>query len=93
LNIGIFTIKDFLKPVYCQLFCLIHDFTTSIIATAGIALCIFIGHHIAHGLHDLDGSKIFGSDQFNTVSLAFKFFMDEVKNDLVSLHGANLGQQ
>jgi len=74
------------------LFGLIHNFTTPVITTARITLRIFIGHHIAHGLHHLERSKIFGGNQFNAMPLAFKFFLNKVENELVSLHGANLGQ-
>ena len=92
LHIGIFAVKYFFQPVDGQLFGLIHDFTTAIISSAGIAFGIFIGHYIAHGLHDLQGSEIFRGDQFNAMTLAFKFFLNEVENDLVSLHGAKIGQ-
>lgn len=92
LNIGVFAVKYLFQPVNGELFRLVHNFTTTIIPPAGISLCVFVGHYIAHGLHDLNRGKIFRCDQFNPMSLAFKFLVNEVKNELVSLHGANLGQ-
>src|SRR5664279_1571543 len=91
LDVGVFAVKYFFQPVDSQLFGLIYDFTTTVIPAAGITFSIFIGHHIAHGLHHLEGGEIFRSYQFNAMSLAFKFFLDEVENELVSLHGAKLG--
>ena len=93
LHIGIVTIKYFFQPVDCQLFSLVHDLATAIVAAAGITFSVFIGHHVAHGLHDLQGGKIFGGNQFNTMPLAFKFFFNEVEYELVSFHGAKIGQQ
>jgi len=92
LYIGVFTFEYFFQPVDSQLLCLVHNFTASIIPAAGISFGVFVGHHIAHGLHHLQGGKILGGNQFNAVSLAFKFFLDEVENKLVSLHGAKIGQ-
>ena len=92
LNIGINAVKYFFKPVYGQLFGLVNDFTTPVITTARITLRVLVRHHVPHSLHYLQGSKIFRGNQFNTVPLSFKFFLDKVKNELVSLHGAKLGQ-
>src|SRR5579864_5193084 len=69
LHIGIFTIKNLFKSVDGELFGLVHDFTSSIITTAGIALRVLVGHDISHGLHHLQGGKIFRRNQFNTMPL------------------------
>ena len=59
LYVGIIAGKDFFQPVNSQLFGLIHDFAAAIIPTPRISFCVFVGHHVPHGLHNLDGSEIF----------------------------------
>jgi len=80
LYIGVFAIKDLFQPVDGQLFYLVHDLTTAIISSAGIAFRIFIGEHRTHGLHDRQGSEIFRSDQLDTMALPRQFFVNEVEN-------------
>lgn len=80
LDIGVVTVEDFFQPVDGQLFGLVDDFTTGVIALTRVAFRIFIGHDVAHGLHHLDGSEVFGSDQFQAVALAFQLFFYEVED-------------
>ena len=84
LYVGIGCAKKFLGPVDGNLLDLIHHFTASIIAFAGIALGIFVGQHRAGGFHDRWTGKVLRSNQFNAVKLAFVFLLNQIKYVLVS---------
>lgn len=92
LYIGPGSIEYFFQPVDGQVFNFIHYFTTSVIAPAGITFGVLIGGYSAHGLHHLQGGKVFRSYQFYSVSLAFQFFIYQIKYLRIFLHGAKIGE-
>ena len=63
LDVSVFYPKYFFSPVDCELLTLVHNLTATIIPLAGVSFCVFIGHYIPHGLHDLLASKVFGCDE------------------------------
>jgi hypothetical protein len=92
LDIGIFAGKNFLDPVDGQLFDLIHHLASTVIPSSRITFRVFVCKHSAHGLHYLEGGKIFRCDQFDSMALTLKLFVYEVKYKRVSFHGAKLGE-
>jgi hypothetical protein len=93
LNIRIITAEDLFEPVNSQLLDLIYDLTPSIISAARVAFRIFIGKYGPHRLHDGLRSKVLGGYQFDSMTLTFQFFPDEIKDKGVVLHGAKIGQK
>ena len=67
-------------------FALVHNLAAAVVAFAGIAFGIFVGHHGAHGFHDLVAYKIFRRDKLNALGLTFSLFLDEIENCGISLH-------
>ena len=52
LHICIFSIVDLLEAVYGQLLYLVYHFATSVVALAGVALCIFVCANASHCVHN-----------------------------------------
>ncbi len=70
LHIGKFTVEQLTNPLNRQFFNDIDIFAPTIIATPGIAFCVFIGVYRADSLHDGAADDVFRRDQFNPVILA-----------------------
>ncbi len=70
LHIGVFGAEKLFGAVNGQLFGIVHEFTAVVVATAGVALGVFVGQHgalsFAHGAADV----VFGGNQLNVLPLA-----------------------
>ena len=71
LHIGMLCTEKFFRPFPSQVLCDIHEFAAAIIAFAGIAFCVFVGHNAALSRHDSWADKVFGGDQLNFFLLSF----------------------
>lgn len=86
LHIGIGYAEHFLSAIDGELFAFVDHFAAAVIAAAGVAFGIFIGHHTAHGTHYLHAGEVLGGDEFQAVALAFEFFVDEFCYQCVWTH-------
>ena len=87
LHVGIFCMEEFLGTVNGDLFGLVHDFAAAIVSFAGIAFSVFVGQAGSHGLHHFGADEVFGCDEFDSAELAAVFFLNEIEDLCVSLHG------
>jgi hypothetical protein len=90
LHIGPGGVEDFPESFDGQAFDFVNYFATAIVPFTGIAFRILIGGHGTHGFHDLQGSEILGSDEFNAIALPGEFFPDKVEDRGIPLHAENL---
>ena len=84
--VGVFGIKELANTLDGQALALVHHLAAAVVAFAGVALGVFIGHATAHGLHHLVADEILRSDKFYTAQLALVFGLDEVEDFCVLFH-------
>ena len=85
LHVGGIRAEDFLDAVNCELFRHVDVFAATVVALAGIALCVFISQLRALGLHDSGGSVVFAGDEFDVVFLTGIFSLNSGPNFWVGL--------
>ena len=76
LYIGIFTAKQFLRPVNCQVFYHIHTLTSAVIPLPRIAFRIFIRQGAAHGRHHCFAHPVLRGNQLNMAVLPCLFVLN-----------------
>ncbi len=65
---------------------LVHHLAAAVVAFAGIAFGIFVGHDGTHGFHHLVADKVLGGNQLDALGLTLTLFLDEVEDLCISLH-------
>ena len=65
---------------------LVHHLASAVVALAGIALGVFVGHHAAHGLQDLVGNVVLRRNEFQAVLLTGALLADQVENLKIFFH-------
>ena len=87
LNVDEFTIKQLLGAINGQGLGHVHELTAAVIAAAGIALGVFVGHQRAQGVENGLGNDVFRSNEFDLVALPSVFILDGLEHI-----GVGLGQ-
>ena len=72
--------EDFFQAVDSDLFALVYNFTTSVIAFARITFCVLVSQARTHCLHYLVTYKVFRCNQLDTFQLTLVLFFDDVEN-------------
>ena len=65
---------------------LVDHLATAIVALAGVAFGVLVGHDGAHGFHHLVADEVLGGNQFDAFGLTLTLFLYEVENLRISLH-------
>jgi hypothetical protein len=98
LHVHVFGVGKYLGgPLPGQVFHHVHPLAPAVIAVAGIALGVFVGHHPALGGHDRQTGEILGGDHFQFFVLALKLVMIRFPNGEIGVfqeingHGFSLG--
>ncbi len=76
LDVGEAAIEQFFGPLDRQALGDVDELAAAVIAPAGIALGIFVGHHRALRLEDGAGDDVFRRDELDLVALAPEFLVD-----------------
>ena len=90
LHVGPFRTEELLHAVNGNLFALVNDLAAAIVALARKTFGIFVGHYGTHGFHHLRAHEIFRSNQLDAFGLAIAFLLNQIKNNIVSLHFLNV---
>mmetsp|Transcript_5491 Transcript_5491/g.15730 ORF Transcript_5491/g.15730 Transcript_5491/m.15730 type:complete len:420 (-) Transcript_5491:29-1288(-) len=64
---------------------LIDELVTAIVASAGVALAVFVGHHAAHRLHHAAAGEVLAGNQLQTLPLPVLLVLDDVEQLRVHL--------
>ncbi len=86
LNVGVFSAEKLFYTFDGQLFRLVDNAASAVIAVAGIAFGIFVGEARTHGLHHLVAYKVFRCDKFDSFFLTLVFAFDNFENCSVFFH-------
>ena len=73
LHVDIGTIEQLAGTLDGKVFGHVHMFAATVIAAAGIAFGVFVGHHAALGLHHGGRDDVFRRDQLDLLALALEF--------------------
>ena len=65
---------------------LVHYLAAAVVALAGVALGVLVGHDGAHGFHHLVADEVLGGNQLDAFGLTLTLFLDEVEDLCISLH-------
>ncbi len=80
LNVGVVRPEQGLGPFDGEFFRDIHLVAAAIVALAGIAFGVFIGHYRAHRVHDRGRAEILRRDQFQAIALPVRFRVERGSN-------------
>ena len=86
LHVGPAGTVELLGAVDGNLLALVDYLAAAVVALAGVAFGIFVGHHAAHGFHHLVADKVLGGNQLDAFGLTLTLFLNEVENLCISLH-------
>ena len=87
LHVGKLSAEELLHSLACEVFRLVHNLAAAIIAVAGQALGILVGHVGTHGAHHLVADEVLRCDKFHTLQLALMLLFNQIKDFLILSHG------
>ena len=80
LHVGVFGTEEFFGAVARDVFDHVDVLTTTVIATAGIAFCVFVGQHATGSFHDGGAGVVFAGDHLQPILLAQSLIVDGVED-------------